>query len=216
MDISNIANDLIEAGNSTKPIRDNLVQMMADGVCSSFDGGNGDPIDVDTQVQKAVDLLTDLSDFTGGELTSIHDNFSSQFEIIDEDVTNILDSAQDYSRVSYYAIGVISLSSIMYLGAYLAWFGPQQCLPMKGYFCLQTWIVVPLYFLTLIITAILTAAIGTALVVNSDLCTSGPENNPESLLEVVLNSTGISGMARESIDHFVVSVSIIYLCVLHA
>lgn len=42
---------------------------------------------------------------------------------------------------------------------------------------------------------------------DSDLCTSGEGQDPESLLKVVLDTNGITGTPRESIDHFVVSVS---------
>ena len=78
----------------TVPIRDSLVSMIDDGVCSSFDGGNGDPVDVDVQAQKAVDSLTDLSDFTTGQLTEIADEFSDQFMSIEADVNWALDIAQ--------------------------------------------------------------------------------------------------------------------------
>ncbi len=157
---------MIDAGIDTTPVRDDLVQMIDDGVCNSFDGGNGDPVPVDSTVQTAVTILTDLSDFTQGPLTDIKDNFATQFVAIEADVTNYIDQAQDYGRVSYYALAIIIISSLLYVGAYIAWFAPKLC-AFKAYFCLQTWIVLPIFFVTLILTAFFTAAIGTALVVNS-------------------------------------------------
>ncbi len=163
-----IADDLIQAGTLTTPIRDNLVSLIADGVCSSFDSGNGDPLDVDAQAQKAVDSLSGLSDFTAVQLVDIKDNFSTQFQEIDGQVDSILDSVQDYARISYYAIGMISLGAFLYIGAYVAWFGPQRyTISTKTYFVIQTWIILPLYLLTLILTAIFASAIGTSLVVNA-------------------------------------------------
>ena len=167
VDITNIADDLITEGDATTPIRDNFVLLMENGVCSSFNGGNGQPVDVDSKVQTAVDILTDLSDFTSGQLTDIRDNFSSQFLNVDSQVTSYIDTVQKYARISYYAYGIIIISSIFYIGAYLAWFAPQSFSSVKSYFFFQQWIVMPLFFLILIITAIFAAAVGTALVVNS-------------------------------------------------
>ena len=75
--------------------------MIDEGVCSSFDGGNGDPVNVDAQAQKAVDSLTDLSDFTTGQLTDIADEFSDQFMSIEADVNWALDIAQVRHSYSY-------------------------------------------------------------------------------------------------------------------
>lgn len=148
------------------PIRDQVVAIVENGVCSSFDSGNGEPIDVDVQAKKVVDVLTDLSDFTNGELIDIRENFSTQFQAIESEVNYYIDLAQEYAKTSYYAIGVISLSALLYIGAYMAWFG-QGCISLKSYFCLQTWVILPLYFLSLVATAIFTSAIGSALIVNS-------------------------------------------------
>jgi hypothetical protein len=164
-----VVEDLIVAGESTTPIRDNLVEMIDDGVCSAFDGGNGVVIDLDEQANMVVDTLTDLSDFTSVELTDIKNNFDDQFQSIEADVNYILDEVQGYARISYYAIGIVSMSSLLYIGAYLAWFGPR-ILTLKTYFYFQSWVVLPLYFLTLIFTAVFTSAIGSALVVNAGMC----------------------------------------------
>ncbi len=165
-DITSIAEDLIHSGNFTIPIRDNLVALIDNGVCSSFSTGNNETIDLDSKAEEAVQVLTDLSDFMRSDLVDIKDNFSSRFNIIEQDVNGMLDTAQDYARISYYAIGIISLSSLLYIGAYLAWFGPKW-MSLKTYFCFQTYIVLPLYFITLVLTALFTAGIGTTLVVNS-------------------------------------------------
>jgi len=202
-DIELIAEDLIKSGDFTIPIRDNLVAMIENGVCSSFDTGSGIIIDVDPKAEQVVQILTDLNDFTKGELVTIKDDFSTQFSSIEEDVNSMLDDAQGYARISYYAIGIISLSAILYIGAYLAWFGPKW-MSMKTYFCFQTYFVLPLYFLTILLTGIFTAAIGTTLVVNSDMCTSGENNDPESLLKAILDSQGITGTAREPVDHYII------------
>ena len=40
-----------------------------------------------------------------------------------------------------------------------------------------------------------------------DVCTSGEGNDPESLLKVLLDEQGVTGIAREPIDHYIISVS---------
>lgn len=202
-DITEIADDLIVSGEFTTPIRDNLVDLIDAGVCSSFTTGNNNTIDIDPKAEEAVVVLTDLNDFIGSELVDLKENFSTRFEVIEKDVNGMLDTAQGYARISYYAIGIISLSSLLYIGAYLAWFGPKW-MTLKTYFCFQTYIVLPLYFLTLVLTAHFTAGIGATLVVNSDMCTSGENNSPESLLKAVLDSQGVTGVAREPIDYYVI------------
>lgn len=147
--------------------------MIDQGVCSSFDGGNGDPIDVDEKAQAAVVVLTDLSDFTSGDLINIRENFSTEFQQIEASVNTYIDQGEKYAKVSYYAIGVITLSSFLYIGAYLAWFAPKM-FTTNAYFCIQTWIILPILFLTLVVTTVIAAAIGTALVVNSGKMIFGP------------------------------------------
>ena len=43
------------------------------------------------------------------------------------------------------------------------------------------------------------------------MCTSGENNSPESLLKAVLDSQGVTGVAREPIDYYVIDVSFIIL-----
>ena len=40
------------------------------------------------------------------------------------------------------------------------------------------------------------------------MCTSGEGSDPESLLEVFLDSRNITGMPRQSIDHYIIDVSL--------
>ena len=39
------------------------------------------------------------------------------------------------------------------------------------------------------------------------MCTSGVDNNPESLLDAILDDQGVEGIARESVDYYITSVS---------
>jgi len=203
--VTQLADDLIQAGAETVPVRNFLVELIDDGVCSSFSAGNGDSIEIDSQAQEVVDVLTDLNDFTSDELIEIRDTFATEFNSLESEVLVIVDDSERYASISYYAIGIVVLSSILYLGAYMAWFAPQVFTTLKGYFCVQTWIILPVYFLMLIATAIITAALGVTLVVISDVCTSGATGGPQSLIETLMDVQEVTGMTRDAIDYYLIN-----------
>jgi hypothetical protein len=78
-------------------------------------------------------------------------------------VNRVIDEAQNYARASYYAITIIILTTFLSMGGYMAWFGPK----IRTYFFCQTWMLLPLYTLVLILTAVVVGAIAAVLVVNS-------------------------------------------------
>jgi hypothetical protein len=161
--VTSVADDIIKAGEDTIPVRNNVVILLEDGICSSFTGGNGNTIDFDQEALGVIEQLKDLSDFTSGELTDLRNSFELEFINIQIEVNLVVDEAENYARASYYALVVMFLASLLSLGAYMAWFGPK----FRAYFFAQSWIILPLYFLVLITTAIMAAAIGSAMVVNS-------------------------------------------------
>jgi hypothetical protein len=161
--VTNLADDIIQAGEDTIPIRDAAIQLLEEGACSSFAGGNGNTIDFDNQAQTVVDQLTSLTDFTRGDLTNLRNNFQTEFFNAKVEVNLVVDKSESYARLSYYAIAVMVLSILLSIGGYMAWFGPK----IRTYFFVQSWIVLPLYFVVLIMTAIITGAISSAMVVNS-------------------------------------------------
>jgi hypothetical protein len=161
--VTSVADDIIKAGEDTIPVRNDVVILLEDGICSSFTGGNGNTIDFDQEALGVIEQLKDLSDFTSGELTDLRNSFELEFINIQIEVNLVVDEAENYARASYYALVVMFLASLLSLGAYMAWFGPK----FRAYFFAQSWIILPLYFLVLITTAIMAAAIGSAMVVNS-------------------------------------------------
>ena len=74
-EVSVIASDVIVAGEDTIPIRDAAIEILNEGLCNSMEEGNGNTIqDFDEEAKLVVDLLTQLSDFTRGELTNLKEN----------------------------------------------------------------------------------------------------------------------------------------------
>ncbi len=161
--VTSIVNQVIKAGNETVPIRDASVEMLSDGLCSSFPAGNGETIDFDAKGLEVTDVLTALSDFTNGDLTDLRDTFEEQFVAAEIEIANILNKSQDYAKISYYAIAIVIVTFLLSLQGHMAWFGPR----IASFFCFQKWFTIPLYFLLLLFSAIVSAALSQVLVVNS-------------------------------------------------
>jgi len=199
--VTSVADDIIKAGEDTIPVRNDVVILLEDGICSSFTGGNGNTIDFDQEALGVIEQLKDLSDFTSGELTDLRNSFHLEFKNIQIEVNLVVDEAENYARASYYALVVMFLASLLSLGAYMAWFGPK----FRAYFFAQSWIILPLYFLVLITTAIMAAAIGSAMVVNSDLCLGGEHSNPESFAKYIVDSLDLVEYPQQIIDFYVLN-----------
>ncbi len=139
------------------------MKLVADGICNSFDGGNGAQVSIDPIAQSAANALTQLSDFTLGDFTDMRNNFSSEFTTYEAEVLQVVDNAEGYINISFYAIVVIIFAFFLAGGTYMSWFGPN----IRYFFLVQTWFVVPCFFIFLLLSAIAASAIGSGLVVNS-------------------------------------------------
>jgi hypothetical protein len=195
-----IASDVIVAGEDTIPIRDAAIEILNEGLCNSMEEGNGNTIqDWDEEAKLVVDLLTQLSDFTRGELTNLKENFDSELYRVQEEVDLAVETAENYGLVSYYSIAIIVLSTFLSLGAYMATFGPK----VRTYFMVQKWLVLPLYFLILIFTAIVVAVLSSVIVVNSDLCMGGDYKNPESFVKAIVDAQNVDEYTTQIFDFYV-------------
>jgi hypothetical protein len=161
--VTNIADSAIRTGEDIIPIRDTTVTLLEEGICSTVGGGTGVYLEFNDQALAVAEILTELSDFSQKELVEIRDNFDGQFKKAEDSVNSAVDTAEDYARVSYYAIAIIILTFFLSLGSHLAWHGPR----VRMYFFIQSWLIIPIYFLILILTVIVAAALSAALVVNS-------------------------------------------------
>lgn len=200
-EVTNITVKVIIAGEETVPIRDDAVNLLNQGICSTFTGGNGNKIDFDTQARSVVDKLTALSDFTRGDLTDLKNSFSTKFDEAESEVNRVVDEAQNYARASYYAITIIVLSIFLSMGGYMAWFGPK----IRTYFFFQSWIFLPLYTLVLILTAVVVGALGAVLIVNSDACLGGEFGNPESFIKSILDVQNLSEYPKQVVDFYILN-----------
>ncbi len=167
-DVTSVSNKLIEVGNETIPIRDDALNILNEGICSSFEGGNGFTIDFDDEALNTTEALIALSNFSIEELTKLRDNFETEFVKAETEINAIEDEIHFYVRASYYAIAIIILTFLLSLGAHMAWhFPPRRKGLLYIFFMFYTWFFLPLYFLVLVFTVIIVAALSAVLVVNS-------------------------------------------------
>jgi len=203
--ITEIADLIIKAGEESVPIRDSVVSLIEQGICNSFDGGNGASISIDPIAQEAVKALTMLSDYTKTDFTTLRNQFDTGFVTAEMDVNGIVDRTEGYAKISYYATVVVIFSILLAGGTYFSMVGRR----IRMYFLCQTWVIVPVYFIFLVMTAIVTSFIGAALVLNSDAC-MGSAGNPESFVRDILDGTNTTGFAsnpyaREAFDHYILN-----------
>jgi hypothetical protein len=198
--VTRVANDIIIAGDDANTTRYEAVMILEQGVCG-FEGGNGNQVpDIDDKIETILDLLNNqLNDFAKDDLTLMASEYSTEFSTAQKETTRVVDLSKDYVKISWYAITVIVFSTLLSIGAYLAWFGPR----IRAYFCLQTWVVLPVYFAVILISAVVLAVLGPVIVANSDVCLGGPDKNPESFLRTVMSSQNLSSYEQEVLNFYV-------------
>lgn len=195
--VTSLADKIIEAGAETIPIRDTAIGLLNEGVCNSFEGGNGMTINFDEKALKVVDTLSGLADFSQDEFIILRNQFQNEFTDAETEINLVVDQAQNYARASYYAISIIIVSFLLSMGGYMAWFGPK----FRTYFVLQTWILLPLYFVVLVLTVVVAAALSAVLTVNSDICSP----NPESFIQGIMETLNLDEYPQQIADFYIIN-----------
>lgn len=210
-DVTRKADELLTVGVAANKTRSETVSILKTGICG-FDGGNGNPVpELEVKTEELVFLLDDeLNDFAKDDLSTMRMEYNTEFGVAEKQAKRVVDVTKDYSSISWYAVVVIALSSLLALGAYMAWFGPHSRL----YFCLQTWVFLPIYFVVVLMSAVVLAVLGPVLVANSDLCLGGPEKNPESFLKTVMTAQSLTNYTQELLNFYIFDVSIFSIALL--
>lgn len=146
--------------------RDNLADMIDQGLCQSFQGGNTNSEEAfDTSASAVVDLLNGLQNFASSELTDIRTTFATDIIEIGNMIDGTADTVETIAKSAYYGGPTIALGSLLLIGLILAWFE----VPIMNYFCIQKWITLPLFFILIFVSVILVSAIAAILVANSGM-----------------------------------------------
>lgn len=198
--IVNATDEVIAFGENTVALRDNIVAELEQKVCTA-DGNGGVADQFDQAATAVVNILTALQDFSKNELTDIRNTFATEFNSVTNDIYNATETGETYSQPSYIAAPVITFGLVLALGTYLAWRGPV----VKPYFTIQTWLILPLFSILVVVIAIVLAVTGTVLVANSDVCLGGESKSPEGFIEIIIQKAGFTGDTLEASNYYIVN-----------
>ena len=223
----------IQLGDSSLPLREHLISLIDGGICNPPEGSDFQDIAnlINTQAQVVLDSLIALQDFPKNELKSIQSYFK-YFEGFSNDLAKAADIGEKYSNPMYVAAPIVTFGLIFGIGGLLAW-SISGC---DTYFCIQTWAFLPIFFLMVLVAAILTAgssvvlkvSAGMLLLCNSvhilsssnkwnssctfgfiwkDICLGGETKNPEGTVKVLLEAQDLDYVALLAANYYIISVS---------
>lgn len=220
--------DAIAFGEETIPVKDDLVTRIEGGLCVSqspdFDNTANE---INNGANQVLSALTEIKDFSSNELSSIVDTFEENFSTEDT-IDDVLSKGETYSKPAVYSAAPIALLGLVFfISGFLSW-RVTRC---KPYFCIQTWLLLPVFFVVIVVTTILAAGSAIVLTVNAgksnsfifilfgfmknsndfvskDVCLGGPEENPEGTIKLLMNKyAGIESNAEDALNYYIVNVS---------
>ncbi len=158
------ADRMIEFGETSVPLRDSLIDLIGEGICESFEGGNSNPQEeFDDVATTLVGLLTEMQNFAKNELVDIREVFRTDIVNMAHQMGNTTDTTEIVANPAFYSGPAIALGGLIFIGTLLAWF--EVAPPV--YFCIQTWFTMPLFLLLIFASIIVITAVGAILVANS-------------------------------------------------
>jgi len=196
------ADKVIAFGENTVGLKDNIIAELDQQICAP-DGSGGAADQFDNAAAQVVIILGQLQDFSKGGLSQLRDTFSMEFTSVTDDLYYGSETGEQYAEPMWVAIPIIIFGVILFFGAYLAWQGPY----IRPYFAVQTWFIIPIFSVVVIIMAVVLAVTGTVLVANSDVCLGGESKTPEGFIEIVLQKAGLEGDAIEASNYYIINVS---------
>jgi len=202
--IADTADDAIDFGINTTDLRDNLVDLLEGGLCNATNPFFDEQADeFNDMSQQVVDAITALSDFSRNELQSIRDTVIESFRPLNDALFDFSNAGDEVSKplVAYSSAPIIILGIILAIGGLLALRGTQ----FSTYFCIQTWFILPLLFLLIILACAIAAIISTFLTVNSDMCLGGETRNPEGIVKKLVEKGNLDGVALEATFYYIIN-----------
>jgi len=166
-DITNVADNLVAAGNQAEVLRDQLQEIVNEGgICSIL--GEFVNTQIDTELESVISALDMLNDFTDTSIPTSDEPFPiiDMIQTADSKIDLVLDIAEEHTwKARFFVIPMAICTLWILIGGVYAWFIPQ--FGFKGYFCLQSWFAIPLAVICVIVSSILLGICGAALVMNS-------------------------------------------------
>ena len=165
--VTDLTGALVTEGKLAQDVRDDLQELVNDGgICSGL--GDGISSQIDQELKSLITALDMLYDFTetnlptsGGPIPVVEG-----IQTANSTVDMVLDTAEEETwKARFLAIPLVIAGLWMMVGIFLAWFFPQR--GSKRYFCVQSWITIPLTVLCILVVSLLVAICGVALMMNS-------------------------------------------------
>jgi hypothetical protein len=193
------SSSFIEFGRDSVVLRDDIEEKIEVGICDA-----GDNTDIFAAFESAggqlVEVLDQLRDFGQTDIATIQDIFSNDVTSFLETVEKRTGQIEDNANLAYYGGVAVAIGALFTAGIILAWLA----LDIKIYFCIQTWFVLPVFFIFISFTVVAIAFIGLVLVANADICIGNPSGTPEGLMKVISDQFIVEERAQAAINHYIV------------
>jgi len=205
--IVNTTDSVIAFGDDTVALKGDIIVLLEQGVCNAMGTNNAVVTGFDEAAATVVTILTSLQDFSKDNLVELRNTFAMEFDSIYSNLYEVAGTGEKWAKPMFIALPVVAFGLILAVGAFLAWRGPN----IRAYFAIQTWLILPLFSLMIVVIAMLMAVTGTVLVANSDVCLGGESKTPEGFLAILLEKAGLEGDAKEATDYYIVNVSQLFV-----
>lgn len=160
------ADSFITLGDQSAAFRESLFELIGTGVCNVFEPENVESNPIDGQIAVIVDALEGLQTFALNYVKDIKNAFEQDMKRVLQDID---DETNDYERrlnPAHYAGPAITFGIVLMIGVILAWLPYRN----KIYFGIQTWVMMPLFFVFISVSIIIIAIVGVVLAANSGEC----------------------------------------------
>ncbi|GFH58897.1 hypothetical protein CTEN210_15373 [Chaetoceros tenuissimus] len=199
--VVNITDEFIAFSSNTLGLKEEIVVELEKRICEP-DGSGGIADNFDNSAQQVVNVLGALQDFSLSDLVEIRTTFATKFDMVTDDFYDITGVGKKYAEPMYMWIPILIFGLGIFIGTILAWKARIPCSGM--FFCLQSWTLLPVFFLIIVIMVIVLAISSIALVVNSDVCMGGESKKPEGFVELVIQKGKFEGDMLNAAYYYVV------------
>ena len=207
--VVNITDEVISFSSNTIELKEDIVLELENKICEP-DGSGGIADNFDNSAQQVVNILGALQDFSLSDLKEIRTTFATKFDMVTDDFYDLTGIGEQYAEPMYMGIPILVFGLGLFIGTFLAWKARIPC--SNVFFCLQSWTLLPTFFVIIVLMVIVLAISSIALVANSDVCMGGESKTPEGFVELVIQKGKFEGDMLNVGYYYIVDVSINQTC----
>jgi len=197
-EVQEAADSATEAQKNFEDSRIRTKSLLENGICQ-------DPSKTtvaDETIAVMTNVLDDIGDWSllvEESLGDIQSTLERAEQTYVEDVYSGIDIVEDYASISWIMITMLIFAPILLIGLLLAVFG----LNLKPFFCIQGWVILPLFMMSLALSIFISCVCAIALVINSDTCIGSVTGDPEGLVKVLIQYDMLDVPYKELLDHYI-------------